>query len=657
MQAATKRFLTLTTAAVVVLASCYADVPAAEETTRPPIATFFVGPDGDDANPGTEEKPFATIVRARDEVRKKIAAGLERPIVVHIIKGTYRITKPIVFGPKDGGTDEFAVSYVGHEAMEAPADAELPLISGGRVITGWKVQDDGTWTTVIPEVREGKWHFRELFVDGRRATRARHPNEGYLRVEKVGEDRRTNFRFAEGDLRAYSDLDEVELVFLHDWSITRTPVKEIDEATRTLRVPHQIGGPSRWAVMDWFEKQPRYYLENSAKFLDAPGEWHLSRKTGVLRYRPRPGERPDDIEVIAPVARQLLVVRGRPDENRPVRNLEFANFNFEHAAWSPPGGVYWGRQACTYWTPDTVEAGKSHEEADPAAVHFELAESCRLVSCQVAHVGRTGIWLARGCRNNRAAFNHVFDCGGNGISIGEGQARRVGDAPWWQAAPEQAASGNEVLGNTVEHCGRELFGAVGIWVGLAGKTTIECNEVRHVPYTGVSVGWMWWNPRDRPEPRKTPCAENVVADNHIHHVMQTLSDGGGIYTLGTQPGSALRGNLIHDVRLNAGRAESNGMFLDQGTGEFVIENNVIYNIDRSPLRFHKGWKNLVRNNTLEVGDGVPTVRYNDTVEERIRLENNTVVASEADMKKAIEEAQKRTGPTRLHGFTIRGVNK
>jgi len=155
---------------------------------------------------------------------------------------------------------------------------------------------------------------------------------------------------------------------------------------------------------------------------------------------------------------------------------------------------------------------------------------------------------------------------------------------------------------------------------------------------------MWWAPTARPEPRDTPARENVVADNHIHHVMLTLSDGGGIYTLGKQPGSALRGNLIHDVPANAGRAESNGMFLDQGTGEFVIEGNVIYNVPRSPLRFHKGWLNTVRNNVLEVGDGVPMVRYNDTHQERIKLENNQLVKPGPPLNEAIQRARRTAGP-------------
>ena len=604
-------------------------------TASASAADFFVAPDGNDANPGSQDKPFATIAHARDALRARIAEGLSTDLTLSIRGGTYRITEPIVFSPEDGGNDRFRVTY-------AAFPGEEPIISGGRVITGWKTDENGTWTAEIPDVKTGKWTFRQLYVGGRRAPRARYPNNGHLRVEKAGEDNRTNFQFKAGDLRAYADLPQVELVFLHDWSITRTPVKSIDEAARTLTVPHQIGGPSRWAVIDWFEKQARYYLENSAEFLDAPGEWFLDRRTGVLSYRPLPGEKLGGVEVIAPVAKQLLVIRGDTQRNRPVWNLHFRGLRLEHAAWSPPGGIYWGRQACTYWTPATVSSGINHEEADPAAVQFDLAESCSFADGRIVHVGPTGIWFGRQCRNNRLAGSLISDCGGNGVSIGEGQARTVGDGSWWEAAPHQAATGNVVEDNLVERCGQELFGAVGVWVGLAGKTTIAHNEIRHTPYTGVSVGWMWWDPRARPEPRSTPCRENVVAENHIHHVMQVLSDGGGIYTLGTQPGSALRGNLIHDVPTNAGRAESNGMFLDQGTGEFVIEDNVIYGVPRSPLRFHKGWTNLVCRNLMAAGKDVPTVRYNDTVAERIRLVDNDVRESlPAEM---IEAARRRAGP-------------
>ena len=68
--------------------------------------------------------------------------------------------------------------------------------------------------------------------------------------------------------------------------------------------------------------------------------------------------------------------------------------------------------------------------------------------------------------------------------------------------------------------------------------------------------------------------------------------------LGLQPGSQLINNNIHDVKINAGRAESNGMFLDEGTTNVLVANNLIYNIAKSPLRFHKATTNLVKGNRI-----------------------------------------------------------
>ena len=628
----------LTTAISLLLLLVPAMIASASAAAGSPVkADFYVAADGDDSSDGSIERPFATLARAREALRARLTAEPGRNRTVLVRGGTYRISEPIVFEPQDGGSAKASVTYAAYPG-------ERPIISGGRVITGWRVESNGLWSVQLPAVKAGQWAFRQLFVGDRRAVRARHPNQGWLRVEKVGADRRTSFQFRAGDLAAWPDLAQTELVFLHDWSITRVPVKAIDEAARTLTVQHQIGGPSRWAVMNWFEKQPRYFIENSAALLDEPGEWFLDRKTGHLSYHPLAEEKPGQVRIVAPVAKQLLVVQGDSAGGRVVRNLHFRGLVFEHAAWSPPGGVYWGRQACTYWSLNTDQTDKSHEEADPAAVQFTLAKDCSFAEGSVRHVGSSAVWLGRGCRDCRIVGCAVSDAGGNGIMVGEGQARMIGDKAWWEAVPEQAARGNRVAHNFVEGSGRLLFGAVGIWVGLAGQTAIAHNEVRQHPYTGVSIGWMWWNPRSRPEPRSTPCCQTLVENNHIHHVMQTLSDGGGIYALGTQPDSALRGNLIHDVPLNAGRAESNGMFLDQGTGEFVIENNVIYAIDRSPLRFHKGWKNLVRNNVLAVRKGVAPVRYNDTKQERITLQDNKILQSEAGLQEAIQKILPHVGP-------------
>jgi len=534
--------------------------------------------------------------------------------------GTYRITEPVVFGPEDSGTEEHAVTY-------AASGRGRAVISGGRVVTGWKADGD-VWRATIPEVKAGTWFFRELFVGGARRRRARHPNKGTIRVEKVIDDRRS-FTYKAGDLPPLGDVGEAELLLLHDWSVTRNRIGSIDPATRTLTSAEQVGGPAGFWRINGFEPQPRFGVENHPALLDAPGEWHLERKTGVLTYRPVPGETVESIEIVAPVAKQLLVVRGDLEAKRPVRNLHFKGLAFEHCSWLTTGGRYGGGQACFHFGGPAKE-GWGWQPVTPAIL-LEGAEGCVFDRCRIARLGGSGIWFGRGCRNCDLRHSTVTDVSGNGVMIGEGKGRKEGDV----------ATGNEIANCRITDCGRQFFGAVGVWVGLAAENVIRHNEIGDHPYTGVSVGWMW-------NPKPTPCKGNIVADNHIHRCMQILSDGGGIYTLGLQPGTVLRGNLIHDIPRNAGRAESNGMFLDEGTTDIVIEDNVIFGTDRSPFRFHKATTNLVQDNVVVLKQGVPMVRYNATDAKHITLEANTEFSEadveKAEFKEAVESKRRTTGP-------------
>ncbi len=577
-------------------------------------ADFFVATDGDDANPGTQAQPFATLGAARDAVRQALAASPETNVRVIVRGGTYRISQPLTFHPQDGGNAQTTVTY-------QATTGETPVFSGGRPITQWVDNQDGTWSANVPEVKAGRWRFRELYVNGTRRPRARHPNDGYLRVVQSGPDRRTSFTFRTGDIPRSALGPNLELLFLHDWSTSRVRVSSIDHDSNVLTVADPIGCQAPHYRIDHFEKHPRYRLENDPALLDAPGEWHLDETSGQLTYRPLPDEtlaRFAEDPPIAPLATSLLEVRG--DDTRAVRNLHFIGLHFRHCAWPIPDGGYAAGQAGFHERRDGKRDSPLRELL-PAAVSVQRAENCRFENGSVTRVGGSGIWLGSRCRNCVVAGCVIRDVAGNGVLVGEDRSRQVERRSWCDVAPDQVASGNVLSNNLIESCGQLYFGAVGVWVGMAERTEIVHNEIRYLPYTGVSVGWMW-------NPTPTPCKSNRIARNHIHHVMQVLSDGGGIYTLGWQPGTVLEGNVIHDVPLNAGRAESNGMFLDEGTTDLEIRDNLIYAVTRSPLRFHRAGKNQVRNNVLAVRENIPLIRYNTTDPEDIELTDNQPIQSD-----------------------------
>ncbi len=292
--------------AIALLVTIAALSGAAASQAQPISADSFVAPWGDDAAPGTFEEPFASVTRARDAVRPLIAAGLTSDVTVLLRGGTYRITAPIVFGLADAAPPPHTITYAAYPD-------EQPVISGGRRITGWTAQPDGTWSVTLPDVASGAWTFRELFASDRRAQRARHPNEGFLLVAgpdpNAPADTRTSFAFNAGELPPQTDLNGAELVFLHDWNTTRVRVDQADHVLNILTLAEPVGPSPVFSVFSQ-QQHPRYAVENDRALLDKPGEWYLDETSGELTYLPLPGEDMLTAEIVAPGACELLGVRG-----------------------------------------------------------------------------------------------------------------------------------------------------------------------------------------------------------------------------------------------------------------------------------------------------------------------------------------------------------
>lgn len=525
-------------------------------------ADVFVAPNGNDANPGTEQQPLATIAKAQAVVRQLATAGLKSDVTVWLRGGTYRIEKPLVFGPEDSGSEQFKISY-------AARPGEKVTISGGRLVSGWRRGEGEVWMAPVPGVKEGKSDFRHLFVNGRRAVRARTPNadaadpDWQLKGAELAPDlSRYTLTLAPGLLGQWSNPTDIEVMVVGNWEINRLPVQSIDPKTGVvvLAPPHAQGhdairpGPGRWC-----------HFIGAPEMLDQPGEWCLDRPSGTLHYRPLPGEDMEKAEAVAPVAERLLEVAGKPD--RPVRNLHFRGLRFEHTTLALPKGGYLGIQACHCTT------GKTWTETwgrVPAAVCWNFVEQSSLDDCVLAHLGGCGVELVAGCNDNLLQGNEIVEVSGNGIMIG---------------GPRDEASvpkRNRIRNNHIHDCGVEYYGAVGIWVGFAQRTEIAHNLVHGLPYSGISVGWQW-------NPQPTPCRESTVEFNHVYDVMNRLCDGGCIYTLGFQPGTVIRGNHLHGAHRSryAQGAPNNGMFIDEGSKGFLFEQNVIYDTAAELVRFNQ----------------------------------------------------------------------
>ena len=229
----------------------------------------------------------------------------------------------------------------------------------------------------------------------------------------------------------------------------------------------------------------------------------------------------------------------------------------------------------------------------PGGVVLDAAHSVCFHRCTFSHMGAGALDIQNGSRDNI-----VRGCLFTQTAAG---AIQVGDVQVSDAHPDDPRT--IVSGNVIDNCrlcaiGTEFKGSIGIFVGYASGTVITHNEISEVGYTGISVGWGWgyydpWCDGDKPKfyrdgcyPRfdtPTTCRDTLVEHNHVHHVLNSLNDGGGIYTLGLQVGAVIRENHVHDN--GAGRGGPGGLYLDEGSAGMEIVGNVIYNV-RRPYRLH-----------------------------------------------------------------------
>ena len=227
-------------------------------------------------------------------------------------------------------------------------------------------------------------------------------------------------------------------------------------------------------------------------------------------------------------------------------------------------------------------------QVQPVAIECAYAEGIRFERCRLAHLNNSGIGFGPGCRRNAVIGCVIEDIGGTGVMVGwRGVGRLKGgtegtlDADW--ADPADAPAGNEVANCVIRRCGADSRGAVGVFVAFSADTRVAHNVIHDQPYTGVSIGYRW----DTTPTSQVRC---IAEYNHIYDVMKTLADGGGFYTLGFQPGTILRGNLIHDVHRSAyahGGAPNNGFFIDEGSKGFLFESNVVHKTSGESVRFNQ----------------------------------------------------------------------
>ncbi len=550
-------------------------------------ATFYVAVDGNDAWSGTlpatnadhTDGPFATVTGARNAIRVLKADGpLTKPVTVMVRGGTYYLDETLVFGPQDSGTTECPVSYSAYPG-------ETPIISGGRVIDGtWSPYKDEIAVCLLDEVKQGNWYFRQLVVDGDRQQRSRTPDEGeYLREDALSE---TSFRFGDGHMQAWHNLDDVEVVVFHSWNETRFRIQSLDVAERVV----QFRDPKARHTIGWKGAggPNRYYIENTLEGITEPGEWYLDRKSGELYYWPTVNDLAN-ATIVAPVLKQLVRFEGDIDENRYVEHVSVCGLMFCDVDWSLPENGY----------PDCGDVG---DIVPPSAITFEAARHCSFRGNRIKNVGTYALELTGD--GNLITDNEIFDTGSGGII-----SRSYGDQR------------NEITYNHIHHCGLVYPSAVGINIDDGGGTVAH-NLIHHITHSGIYT--RHWATATQAKERRNQEQGLDIEFNEIHDVTLNINDGAGIFV--RDANIRINNNLIHHVFAGGERCPGWGIYLGCETRDTQVTNNLVY----ETLENVHVWyfdRNITIENNIFVGSRKCQVNYQNPAHlkhEDIRFLRNIV---------------------------------
>lgn len=552
---------------------------------------IWISPKGSDFNDGTRQSPKATLtsaLRQAREWRRTEDNRIQGGITIYMEGGTYAFHEPVFIRPEDSGTKESptTIRSVGDEKV---------ILSGGISINGWKKQGK-VWVADVPVFNGRPLDFRQLWVNGKKAVRARDVEdfEKMNRICSVDEKNEILYVPAVSIRRLIDNKGNLkakyaEMVLHQMWCVANLRIRSVevqgDSAAIRFHQPEsriQFEHPWPRPMVTTDGHNSAFYLTNARELQDVPGEWYHDIDARKVYYYPREGEKMQEAEVIVPAVETLVRVEGTLD--RPVCHIRFEKITFSYTTWMRPSEKgHVPLQAGMYLTdgyridPKMQRNYLNHPLDNQgwlgrpaAAVRVVAARQIDFERCRFEHLGSTGLDYEEAVQGGVVRGCLFRDIAGNGLLVGSfSPAAHETHLPYNPADRREVCTQQQINNCYFTEIGNEDWGCLAIAAGYVGDVNIEHNEISEVPYSGISLGWGWT--------QTVNCMRNNrVHANLIHHYAKHMYDVAGIYTLGSQPKSYVTENCVHSIYKPGYVHDPNHWFYlytDEGSSFITVRDN------------------------------------------------------------------------------------
>ena len=552
---------------------------------------IWISPKGSDFNDGTRQFPKATLtsaLRQAREWRRTEDNRIQGGITIYMEGGTYAFYEPVFIRPEDSGTKESPtiIRSVGDEKV---------ILSGGISINGWKKQGK-VWVADVPAFNGRPLDFRQLWVNGKKAVRARDVEdfEKMNRICSVDEKNEILYVPAVSIRRLIDNKGNLkakyaEMVLHQMWCVANLRIRSVevqgDSAAIRFHQPEsriQFEHPWPRPMVTTDGHNSAFYLTNARELQDVPGEWYHDIDARKVYYYPREGEKMQEAEVIVPAVETLVRVEGTLD--RPVCHIRFEKITFSYTTWMRPSekghvplqtGMY---LTDGYRIDPKMQRNYLNHPLDnqgwlgrpAAAVRVVAARQIDFERCRFEHLGSTGLDYEEAVQGGVVRGCLFRDIAGNGLLVGSfSPAAHETHLPYNPADRREVCTQQQINNCYFTEIGNEDWGCLAIAAGYVGDVNIEHNEISEVPYSGISLGWGWT--------QTVNCMRNNrVHANLIHHYAKHMYDVAGIYTLGSQPKSYVTENCVHSIYKPGYVHDPNHWFYlytDEGSSFITVRDN------------------------------------------------------------------------------------